>query len=201
LGYLITAFEDYTIKRALARAMLLFPFTKKFKLLITKDILDKIVTFSPCKVDINIDAAFIIAFAGFLCIKEIMYLNRKVKDFSTTKALYSDVRIAPNSYLMVFYLKWSKTDKTYSGVNIQIAAIPGDCLCPIAVIIQLFNRDPRPLSDPLFSVNNKAFSVLVVCKILLTRLAASSILPNGYSNHSFYRGAVQYVHNCSFIKL
>jgi len=79
---------------------------------------------------------------GFLYIGEIIYLNRKAKDFSTTRALYSNIRIAPNSYLIVFYLKRSKTDKTYSGVNIQIAAIPGDRLYPIAVIIWLFNRNP-----------------------------------------------------------
>ena len=85
--------------------MLLFLSTKKFKLLITKDILDKIVTFSPCKVDINVDAAFIMAFTGFLYIKEIMYLNRKAKDFSTIKALCSNIRIAPNGHLIVFYLK------------------------------------------------------------------------------------------------
>ena len=135
------------------------------------------------------DAAFTMAFAGFLYIGEITYLNRKAKDFSTTRALRSNVRIAPNGYLIVFYLKRSKTDKTYSGVNIQIAAILGDRLYPMAVIIRLFNRDPRPLLDLLFSVNNIVFSALVVRKILLTRLAGGGILPNGYSNHSFYRGA------------
>ena len=135
LGYLITAFKDYIIKRALAGAILLFLSTKKSKLLITKNILDKIVTFSPYKADININAAFIIAFIGFLYIGEIMYPNRKVKDFSTIKALYSNVRIALNSYLIVFYLKQSKTDKTYSNINIQITAILEDCLCPIAAII------------------------------------------------------------------
>jgi len=118
LGYLIAAFKDYTIKRALAGAILLFPSTKKTKLPIIKDILDKIITFRPYKADANVDAAFMIAFAGFLRIGEITYLNRKAKDFSTTRALYSDVRIAPNGHLMVFYLKQSKTDKTYSGVNI-----------------------------------------------------------------------------------
>jgi hypothetical protein len=69
-------------------------------------------------VDINIDIVFIIAFIGFLYIEEIIYLNRKAKDFSTIRALYSNIRIAPNSYLIVFYLKRSKIDKTYSGVNI-----------------------------------------------------------------------------------
>ena len=136
------------------------------------------------------DTAFIMAFAGFLYIEEITYPNRKAKDFSTTRALHSDVRIAPNGYLIVFYLKRSKTDKTYSGVNIQIAAIPGDYLCPVAVIIRLFNRDPQPLLDLLFSVNNRAFSALVVCKILLTRLVSGGILPNSYSNHFFRRGTV-----------
>ena len=86
-------------------AILLFLSTKKTKLLIIKDILDKIVTFRPYKADINIDAAFIMAFAGFLYIKEITCLNRKAKDFSTIRALYSDIRITPNGYLMVFYLK------------------------------------------------------------------------------------------------
>jgi hypothetical protein len=56
-------------------------------------------------VDANIDTAFIIAFAGFLYIGEIIYLNRKVKDFSTIRALYNNIRITPNGYLMVFYLK------------------------------------------------------------------------------------------------
>ena len=70
-----------------------------------KDILDKIATFKPCKADININMVFIIAFAGFLYIEEIIYLNRKAKDFSTIKALYSNIRITPNSHLIVFYLK------------------------------------------------------------------------------------------------
>ena len=138
---------------------------------------------------------------GFLYIKEIIYLNKKAKDFSTIKALYSNIKIASNGHLIVFYLKQSKTDKIYSSINIQIATVLGDCLCPIAVIIQLFNCNPQPLLDPLFSTNNKAFLVLVVYKILLTYLAASSILPNSYSNYFFSRGTVQYIYNYSFIKL
>jgi hypothetical protein len=105
LGYLIAAFKDYTIKRALVGAILLFLSTKKTKLPIIKDILDKIITFRPYKANINIDTAFIMVFTGFLYIEEITYLNRKAKDFSTIRALYSDVRIAPNGYLIVFYLK------------------------------------------------------------------------------------------------
>ena len=61
---------------------------------------------------------FIIAFMGFLYIGEIICPNRKAKDFSTIRALYNNIRIAPNSYLIVFYLKWSKTDKPYNSVNI-----------------------------------------------------------------------------------
>jgi hypothetical protein len=76
----------------------------------------------------------------------------------------------------------------------------GDYLYPIAAMICLFNYNPQPLLDPLFSVNNRAFLAPVVCKILLTHLAASSILPNSYSNYSFYRGAAQHVHNYGFIK-
>jgi hypothetical protein len=90
-------------------AISLFLFTKKTKLLIIKDFLDKIITLRPYKADINIDIVFIIAFTGFLYIGEIIYLNKKVKNFSTIRALCSNIRIAPNGHLMVFYLKWSKT--------------------------------------------------------------------------------------------
>ena len=51
------------------------------------------------------DIVFIITFTGFLYIAEIIYPNKKAKDFSTIKALYSDIKIAFNSYLIVFYLK------------------------------------------------------------------------------------------------
>ena len=105
LGYLIATFKDYTIKRALMGAILLFLFIKKTKLLIIKDILNKIITSRPYKANANINTAFIMAFMGFLYIGEIIYLNKKAKDFSTIRALYSNVRIAPNSHLTVFYLK------------------------------------------------------------------------------------------------
>jgi hypothetical protein len=67
--------------------------------------LDKIITFNPYKADINIYTAFIIVFTGFLYIKEIIYPNKKVKDFSTIRALYNDIRITPIGHLIVFYLK------------------------------------------------------------------------------------------------
>ena len=107
LGHSIAAFKDYTIKRALAGAIFLFLFTKKTKLLIIKIILDKIIIFRLYNADININIIFVMAFAGVLYIKKIIYLNRKVKDFSTIKAFYNNIIITPNGYLMVFYLKQS----------------------------------------------------------------------------------------------
>jgi hypothetical protein len=103
--------KDYTIKRALVGAISLFPSTKKTKLPIIKDILDKIITLRPYKADINVNMAFIIAFIGFLYIKEIIYLNRKVKDFSTIRALYNNIRITLDSYLMVFFIPEMEQDK------------------------------------------------------------------------------------------
>ena len=67
-----------------------------------KDILNKIITFSPYKADINIDAAFPMIFTGFLYIKEIIYLNRKAKDFNIIKAFYSNIRITPDGHLIIF---------------------------------------------------------------------------------------------------
>jgi hypothetical protein len=50
-------------------------------------------------VDTNINAAFVIVFTGFLYIEEIIYPNRKIKDFSTTNALYSNIRITFSVYV------------------------------------------------------------------------------------------------------
>jgi hypothetical protein len=59
------------------------------------------IVFKPYKANINIDIVFIIVFIGFLYIREIIYLNRRVKDFSIIRALYSNIRITPDSYLIV----------------------------------------------------------------------------------------------------
>jgi hypothetical protein len=105
------------------------------KLLIIKDILDKIIIFKPCNADTNTDMVFIIVFIGFLYIKEIIYPNKEVKDFNTIKALYSNIRITPNSYLIIFYLKWSKIDKVYNSINIQITTILENRVYYITIII------------------------------------------------------------------
>ena len=98
-------YSGTSLRNTLVGAILLFLFTKKTKLLIIKNILNKIVTFGPHKADINIDIVFIIVFIGVLNIKKTIYPDRKAKDFNITRALYRNIKIAPNSYLIVFYFK------------------------------------------------------------------------------------------------
>jgi hypothetical protein len=199
-GYPTTVFNDPFLKRLLAGARSLFPQKKKEKLPITRDILAKIVTGGRSKQDINVDAAFTVAFAGFLRMGEISYTAAELrsKAFIHTKATRGDVSIAKDQSSMVLHLKRSKTDTTHSGVKIRISAQPGDPLCPVAAMVRLRNRDPQPDSAPLFTLNAKPFTKDSVRAILQTRLLDAGIRPDGYTNHSFRRGAAQHARDCGF---
>jgi integrase len=199
-GFSIEVFEDPFIKRLLAGAKSLFPQKCKDKLPITRDILAQIVTSGTSKKDINIDAAFTLAFAGFLRMGEITHTATELKSkaFTHTKATRGDITIARDQSSMVFHLKRSKMDTSHAGVRINIAAIPGDPLCPVAAMIRLHNRDPKPDSAPLFAVNTKAFSKEAVLAILKRRLIEAGIRPDDYTNHSFRKGAAQHARDCGF---
>ena len=191
-GILIAAFKDPIVHRLLARAAAISPSAKKDKQPITRDILAQVVTHGPSLPDVNTDAAFTLAFAGFLRMGEITYTTAELKNrttFLAKKATRHDITFTPSG--MTFRLKWSKADKQHQGVDVAIAAVGGP-LCLVAAITKLFNRDPQPLNSPLFSLNGKPFTSPGVRKILSSRLVAAGINPSSYLNHSFRRGAAQF---------
>ena len=88
------AFSSPRIHRILSGAQLLFSNTKKDRLPITKNILEKIISVIPILIgDLNIDTAFKVAWAGFLRMGEFTYTNAKAQaqTFVNTKLTRSDI--------------------------------------------------------------------------------------------------------------
>ncbi|KAF1982035.1 hypothetical protein K402DRAFT_317844, partial [Aulographum hederae CBS 113979] len=102
--------------------------------------------------DITLDAAFCLAFAGFLRMGEITYTDKQRSEhsFAATKVTRSDVKISSSGDHMTFRLKRSKADKHKEGVQITIAATY-DNVCPIAAMTRLFTSNPQAPSAPLFT--------------------------------------------------
>ena len=107
LGHSIEVFEALYIKQLLAGTRFLFLQKRKEKLPITWDILAQIMTDGKSHNDLNIDAAFTLAFAGFLHIGEIMHTATELKSkaFCQTKTTRADITIAKDKSSMVFLLK------------------------------------------------------------------------------------------------
>lgn len=75
----------------------LFPSNKQNRLLIIKDVFTKITEDKPMTVnDLNIDAAFKVAWAGFMKLGEIIYTATKAKkiSFKDIKVTRSDILFA-----------------------------------------------------------------------------------------------------------
>ncbi len=117
LGEPVTVFEDPLIRRLLDGAASLNPSLTRTRLPITRDILAKIITNKPTTSDINLDAAFTLAFAGFLRLGEVTYSKQEAqsKSFAATHATRSDISFSNNDDHMLLRLKRSKTDTSHVG--------------------------------------------------------------------------------------
>lgn len=73
----------------------------------------------------NIDAAFKIAWAEFLHLREINYTNTKLikTAFANIHVIWADIFFAESDQYTVFRLKRSKTNTKYSEVQIILTAI------------------------------------------------------------------------------
>jgi integrase len=146
--------------------------------------------------EINIDAAFCLAYAGCLRMGEITYTKKEagISSFGLTHATRSDVSFALDH--LTLRLKRSKTDKAKQGVTITIAST-SDTLCPVQALRRLFELDPQPPGAPLFNAGIDAhgtttpFTASLARKNLSLRLVKAGIPPAQYTGHSFRRGAAQ----------
>ena len=183
--------ESLMIKRLLRGGRARFNTPSRPRHPITREILLKIVDHGEDSIRLNLNAAFTLAFAGFLRLGEITYDARQranslafIRDHITRKV----VQFSPTADHLVVTLRRSKTDTEQRGVRITIAAISGP-LCPAARIAELMIKYSQPPNAPLFRYGDKAFSRRVVLSGLEKRLTASGINPAGYPGHSFRKGA------------
>ena len=189
-----TVFDSPHLLRLVQGARSLFPGQKRERLPITRDILLKITPTLTTRDEQQVDAAFKLAFTGFLRMGEFTHAKAKEKNsttFVTTSLTRSDITIAADH--AIIRLKRSKTDKTHQGVSILVASI-GDSCCPVQALKDLIQSDPQPPTAPLFRFDGGGFLHDIVIKILKTRLQTANILGK-FNGHSFRRGAAQHAKN------
>ena len=89
----------------------------------------------------------------------------------------------------LLHLPTSKTDQFRQGSTIPLAA-SYDTTCPVTALKTLYHRYPKHNSDPLLSKLIGAFNQSWVIQRLHSLLRTAGINPEGFSGHSFRRGAV-----------
>ena len=192
-GYGLTPFEGPRLQLMLKGGKRIFSQTKRRRLPISKELLTKITSIPAHSAeDLNIDATFKVAWAGFLRLGEITYTvaDRKKTSFQRLKPTRGDISFAENDQYATLRLKRSKTDTNHSGVQIVLAAT-NESTCPVTALRRLFRNDPQPSTSPLFRLGT-AFTRASVIASLKKRLIAAGINDSAYSGHSFRKGAAQH---------
>ncbi|KAJ5267283.1 hypothetical protein N7478_010091 [Penicillium angulare] len=147
--------------------------------------------------DLNFATACRVAFAGFLRLGEFTYKTEDLKQrsiFLATKLTRSDIRFSSSLDHAQLTLKRTKTDRHHEGVQI-ILAKTGDRACPVDALQKLLILDPRGPDAPLFSFHRRPSSRNNFLSTLSTKLKALGIQAEGYSGHSFRKGAAQHAHD------
>ena len=188
----IEVFKSAFLARLVQGARNFFSGPRHARLPITPDLLTAITPSPISRDDINMTAAFKLAFAGFLRMGEFTHTKQRAADsqaFATANLTCSDVWLAADHATV--RLKRSKTDRLHQGVTIIVAAT-GEHNCPVHALRQLFEKDPQPGDAPLFSLASGGFPRGKILGILKQRLQKANIPTNAYSGHSFRRGAAQH---------
>lgn len=132
-------------------------------------------------------AAYCLAFAAFLRMREFTYSakDRKDPDFSSWHLTRKSVDIQADR--LALSLRAPKTDRFRKGITLTIAA-SNDKACAVSSIQNLFARFPQPLSTPLFHSTMGPFTREYVTAKLRSDIKNLGIKGN-FSGHSFRRGA------------
>jgi hypothetical protein len=197
LGYDVTVFENSHLQRLIQGAKNLFPPTKKQgRLPITRTILSAILSPQASAEEdsidrINLNAAFSLAFAGFMRLGEITYKDAELKDprrLRAEKVTRQGVTCSAAQDYLTVHLPRSKTDYNNQGIDILVAAA-GDTACPVHHMLALMQQDPQEAGQPLFRLHNGAFTRNRVLRLLSSRLTHCGINAAAYKGHSFRKGA------------
>ena len=203
-GLSTDVFEHERLQRIINGIRRATPFTAKKKAApLTPEILTQVT--QPWRDsldidDVNLDAAFKVAFAGFLRSGEFLHDDRlQRRTAEQTKLTRSDVTFGENDEHVLLRLKRSKTDVQHRGVEIVLAATDSP-LCPVRTLRRLWQVDPQPPSAPLFRLKTRSFSYSTIVPLLQGRLYQAGIRnADEYRGHSFRRGAAQHASNIGIL--
>ena len=135
--------------------------------------------------DLNIRAAFCLAFSAFLRISEFTWAKWDNQSFLLHFSRGS-VQFVHDGILL--HLPSSKSDPFRKGVSIPLSK-SSDTTCPVSALQLLFQRYPKPNQNPLFCRTQGAFDRKWILSKISQTLLLAGINPKGYSGHSFRRGA------------
>lgn len=196
----ITIFECPHIRRLIAGASTLFPKRPSLpKLVVTRSLLLRLLSpeayMGESDADrLTLNAAFALAFSGFLRMGEFTWSTKEVQSTRTFAATRPTRRcITMEDGHMEFFLPRSKTDVKKEGITILLAAA-GDAACPVSNMQILLSSLAGSPDSPLFSLNEGTFTRARVLKRLDRRLANIGIPPGSLTGHSFRKGAAQHAH-------
>jgi hypothetical protein len=137
------------------------------------------------------------AFAGFMRMGEFTHKQSDLDNPDRFKAEKLTRRCVTQSEAgdhYTLFLPRSKTDHDNSGVHIVLATAD-DAACPHRHMMALISRDTREPHAPLFNLSTGTFTQEKALSILTKRLLRMGINPQGYSGHSFRKGAAQEAYN------
>jgi hypothetical protein len=192
-------FESAHTQRLINSAINLFPARKESQRLpLTRDVLLKVISPAATAEEstvnrLNANAAFTMAFAGFMRMGEFTHKEGDLKDHAKFKEenltrrciTYSE---ADDHYTL--FLPRSKTDYDNTGVRIVIAAADDDA-CLLRHMKSLLQSNDRDLNAPLLRLTSGAFTRERALEILSRRLKRVGIDPKDFKGHSFRKGAAQ----------
>lgn len=203
-GEPVEVFDDHHVRRLVQGARNLFPArAREQRLPITKDVLYRILQPAACQSEhpvdtANLNAAFSMAFAGFLRMGEFTYTPEQLRDerrLATEKPTRRCVTLSRSLDHYRLLLPRSKTDTSNAGVQVVIASARDGC-CPTEHLLNLYRQDPQPANAPLFRLHDKPFSRQNVVQLLRNWLRRCNIAtPEKYKGHSFRRGAAETAHD------
>ena len=194
-GHHTTAFDNPRLDRLIKGARRYWPQTKAKRMPITKPILSAITTRNSGSVEqLNVDTAFKLAFAAFLRMGEYTYTTAELRNkaFRSKQLTRSDITFYPSH--AVLRLKDSKMDINHTGVEIVVARTD-EPTCAYHGLKELYRRDPKPPTAPLFTLSSGSFPRNVPVGILQRRLVQAGldpILVKSYTGHSFRKEAAQH---------
>ncbi len=179
----------------------LFPSKKRSRLLITKEIPEKIMKEEPISImESNVDTAFKVAWAGFMRMGELTTISGEAKKgtFAEKDLTRSDISFAKGDQYAILRLKQSKIKKEHTWVQIILAAT-GEPTCPVATLRRLFIQEPRLPNPPLFRLQSAAFSCQAVVNLLKQRITAAGLPEVNSFGHTFRKVAAQHAANQSIL--